>query len=138
MTNMKQMIEAAYAEVPRITPERAQQLIGEGGPRRCCARCAGGGEERQGCTERCMFATECACFGPIPNRPATTSRSTAPGRSSSVVPWMGGSTERLIEPGMSSHVGHSNPSTGSSNCTGSLCSKRDCRERYPSPCFLLL
>jgi hypothetical protein len=31
---VKQMIEAAYAVVPRITPERVQQLIGEGGPRR--------------------------------------------------------------------------------------------------------
>lgn len=30
MTSVKQMIEAANAEVPRITPERARQLIGQG------------------------------------------------------------------------------------------------------------
>ena len=69
-TSVKQMMEAANAAVPKITPAQAREMIGEGqhaGGRR--ARRTGGREERQGRRRRACFARHAGVSRRSPESP---------------------------------------------------------------------
>ena len=56
-TSVKQMMEAANAAVPRITPAQAREMIAKGNTLVVDVRDASGsGEERQGCGRRARLS----------------------------------------------------------------------------------